>query len=70
MWPGRFRIRAARLLYSEAAWLPASLAEIAAELAAEEAAGPASFKEKLFDHLYRLDRSTCDLRQKVEVVTF
>ncbi|HEY5912193.1 MAG TPA: hydroxyethylthiazole kinase [Verrucomicrobiae bacterium] len=40
--------------------------EIAAELAAEQAAGPATFKEKLIDCLYLLDRATCDRRQRVE----
>jgi hydroxyethylthiazole kinase len=40
--------------------------EIAAELAAETANGPASFKNQLFDHLYRLDRETVLKRQKVE----
>jgi hydroxyethylthiazole kinase len=39
--------------------------EIAAELAAEQAAGPASFKEKLFDCLYKLDRETVERRQRV-----
>jgi hydroxyethylthiazole kinase len=39
--------------------------EIAAELAAEEASGPASFKERLFDCLYGLDRKTVEKRQKI-----
>jgi hydroxyethylthiazole kinase len=41
---------------------------IAAELAAEKAAGPASFKNRLFDCLYSLDRETVDKMQKIEVV--
>jgi hydroxyethylthiazole kinase len=40
--------------------------EIAAELAAEKASGPASFKERLFDCLYHLDRETVDRRQRIE----
>jgi len=40
--------------------------EIAAELAAEKAAGPASFKERLFDCLYHLDRETVDRMQRIE----
>ena len=39
---------------------------IAAELAAEKAAGPASFKERLFDCLYNLDRNTVDRMQRIE----
>ena len=37
---------------------------IAAEVAAEKSAGPASFKEQLFDCLYSLDRKTVDSRQR------
>ena len=40
--------------------------EIAAELAAESAAGPASFKNQLFDQLYRLDGATVSKRQKFD----
>ena len=40
--------------------------EIAAELAAEKASGPASFKERLFDCLYTLDRETVDRMQRIE----
>ena len=40
--------------------------EVAAELAAEKAAGPASFKEQLFDCLYNLDRKTVDRMQRIE----
>jgi hydroxyethylthiazole kinase len=40
--------------------------EIAAELAAEKPGGPASFKERLFDCLYNLDRQTVDRMQKIE----
>ena len=39
---------------------------IAAEVAAEKALGPASFKERLFDCLYSLDRETVDRMQRVE----
>jgi hydroxyethylthiazole kinase len=39
--------------------------EIAAELAAESSAGPAEFKAKLFDCLYKLDRSTVEAKQKI-----
>lgn len=40
---------------------------VAAELAAEHAAGPASFKQQLFDCLYHLDRETMDRKQKLEL---
>jgi len=40
--------------------------EIAAECAAKKSLGPASFKEKLFDCLYSLDRKTINRLQKVE----
>jgi hydroxyethylthiazole kinase len=43
--------------------------EVAAESAAQEAAGPGTFKEKLFDCLYHLDQETIDRSQKVEVCT-
>lgn len=39
---------------------------MAAELAAEGAPGPATFKERLFDCLYQLDRPTCEHLQRVE----
>jgi len=39
---------------------------IAGEIAAESAAGPASFKEKLFDSLYHLDRPTVERMQRIE----
>jgi len=38
---------------------------VAAELAAEKSSGPASFKERLFDCLYQLDRQTVDRRQRI-----
>lgn len=41
--------------------------EIAAELAAEKAEGPAAFKIRLFDALYSLDRATVERRQQVVV---
>jgi hydroxyethylthiazole kinase len=40
--------------------------EIAAELAAENATGPASFKQQLFDCLYRLDRNTIERHQRID----
>ena len=39
---------------------------IAAELAAEKASGPASFKEALFDCLYKLDRATVQKLQQIQ----
>jgi len=38
---------------------------IAAELAAEQAFGPVSFKQRLFDCLYKLDRETVNRRAKI-----
>jgi hydroxyethylthiazole kinase len=40
---------------------------LAAEVAAEKSAGPASFKERLFDCLYCLDRETVNRLQRIEV---
>jgi hydroxyethylthiazole kinase len=40
--------------------------EIAAECAAKQSKGPASFKEKLFDCLFNLDKKTIDKMQRVE----
>ena len=40
--------------------------EIAAECAAKISSGPATFKEKMFDCLYQLDKKTIDRMQKVE----
>jgi hydroxyethylthiazole kinase len=42
--------------------------EIAAEIAAQEAKGPGSFKEKLFDAVFNLDADTINRMQKVEGV--
>jgi len=42
-----------------------SLFGIAGELSAKSGAGPGTFKEKLFNHLYSLDRKTIDKMQKV-----
>jgi hydroxyethylthiazole kinase len=39
---------------------------IAGEIAAESAAGPASFKHILFDSLYHLDRPTVERMQRIE----
>ncbi len=38
---------------------------IAAELAAEQAPGPAAFRNRLFDCLYSLDQPTVDQRQRI-----
>jgi hydroxyethylthiazole kinase len=38
---------------------------IAGEVAAEKASGPASFKERLFDCLYNLDRESVDRMQRI-----
>lgn len=40
--------------------------EIAAEIAAQEAKGPGSFKEKLFDAVFNLDAETVNRMQKIE----
>jgi hydroxyethylthiazole kinase len=40
--------------------------EIAAETAARSASGPGSFKEKLFDAVYALNKGSVDALQKVE----
>jgi hydroxyethylthiazole kinase len=40
--------------------------EIAAECAAHSSTGPGTFKEKLFDCLYNLDRATINKKQKIE----
>ena len=39
---------------------------VAGEIAAEKAAGPASFKDGLLDALYHLDRATVDRRQRLK----
>jgi hydroxyethylthiazole kinase len=52
------------LLLAAAAGL--SCYEVAAELAVEKCAGPASFKERLFDSFFHLDRETCNRMQKLE----
>ena len=39
---------------------------VAAEIAAAKSAGPASFKENLFDALYQLDRATVDRLQRLK----
>lgn len=43
--------------------------EIAAECAAKNTPGPGSFKEKLFDCIYNLDKETIDSKQKVNEAT-
>jgi len=40
--------------------------EIAAELAAKASGGPGTFKEKMFDCIFNLDKKTIDKMQKVE----
>ena len=40
--------------------------EVAAQLAAGDSAGPAMFKERLFDCLFNLDKKTLDKMQRVE----
>ncbi len=40
--------------------------EIAAELAAQQANGPGTFKEQLFDALFNLNKTTIDNMQKVQ----
>ena len=40
--------------------------EVAAELAAELATGPASFKQQLFDCLYNLDGATIDRLERID----
>jgi hydroxyethylthiazole kinase len=42
--------------------------EIAAEIAAREAKGPGSFKEKLFDAVFSLDAETVNRMQKIEKI--
>ena len=39
---------------------------IAGELAAKESKGPGSFKESLFDNIYRLDKDTIEKMQRIE----
>lgn len=51
---------------AEASAAALSVYGIAAELAAKESIGPAAFKEKLFDNIYRLDRETVERMKKVE----
>ncbi|HTZ11081.1 MAG TPA: hydroxyethylthiazole kinase [Candidatus Margulisiibacteriota bacterium] len=52
------------LLYSAAAGLVCF--EVAAECAAKESVGPASFKERLFDFIFRIDKQTVNRMQKIE----
>lgn len=51
---------------AEAACAGLCVYEIAAEQAAELAAGPGTFKEKLFDCIFSLDAATVDQRQRIE----
>jgi hydroxyethylthiazole kinase len=52
--------------YARAAAAGLACYEIAAELAAEQAGGPGSFKELLFDKIYALDALSVDRMQKIE----
>ena len=52
------------LVYAASAGL--ACFEIAAECAVRSSAGPGTFKEKLFDCLYHLDRKTLEKKQKIE----
>jgi hydroxyethylthiazole kinase len=40
--------------------------EIAAEIAAREAKGPGTFKERLYDSVYRLESETINRMQRIE----
>jgi hydroxyethylthiazole kinase len=60
---GAFAAVEADLAYAATAALVSF--EIAAECAAKNSAGAGSFKEKLFDCLYNLDKKTIDKMQKV-----
>jgi len=40
--------------------------EIAAELAYKDSAGPGTFKVKLFDHIYNLDKEKIEKLKRVE----
>lgn len=51
---------------AEAAASALSVYGIAAELAAKESKGPATFKEKLFDNIYRLNKETVERMKQVE----
>jgi hydroxyethylthiazole kinase len=51
--------------YRRAAAAGLACYEVAAELAAAQARGPASFKAALFDYLYGLDRETVERRQRI-----
>lgn len=50
----------------EAAASALSVYGIAAELAAEESRGPATFKEKLFDNIYNLNKDNIEKMKRVE----
>jgi len=52
--------------YRQAAACGLACYEIAAELAAKNARGPASFKAGLFDCLYNLDQATVEKMQRIE----
>jgi hydroxyethylthiazole kinase len=62
---GAFAAVEADLGYAAAAGL--TCFGVAGEMAAAEAAGPGTFKEKLFDCLYHLDQETLERRQRVEI---
>lgn len=52
--------------YCKAAACALACYGVAAELAAEKASGPASFKSALFDSLYHLDPQTVERKQRIE----
>jgi hydroxyethylthiazole kinase len=62
---GTFAAVEADLTYAVAAGLICY--EVAAECAVKGSAGPGTWKEKLFDCLYHLDKKTVQRLQKVEV---
>ena len=41
--------------------------EIAAEVAVRKSEGPGTFKEQLFDCIYKLDQKTVEKMQKIEI---
>lgn len=61
---GAFAAVEKNLVYASAAALVCF--EVAAECAAKKSFGPGSFKERLFDSLFKLDKKTIDKMQKVE----
>lgn len=54
--------------YAKAAAAALACFGIAGELAAEEARGPGSYKEKFYDEIYNLDRDKLEKMKKLEIV--